>query len=309
MKKIVALVLAMVMVLGLATTAFAAPVDTDYDLYKADSTLSTKLALVAPSEAAKVQITEYNAKTNADGSGNVAYLEIGSGKYYAKTTTPTTGSFAVTYTGKTDILYYVDYVGTSTGMFGYAESAEYFDDFGLKCGQLDNTAWTAEKKAEDFMVLANGNIFQVNYVPTSSAAQNVLLAGMVVTAELGVGPYTVKDHSFVANNYTYDAKTMTNLPVSAVCTTCLKETSNIYKNFLVPATYKVYPLTASGNNGLWVVGLTAADAATAGTVVAPSTPAGDKVESAETFDAGIAMYVGMSVMAAAGSAVVLKKKD
>ena len=35
----------------------------------------------------------------------------------------------------------------------------------------------------------------------------------------------------------------------------------------------------------------------------------EKVESAETFDAGIAMYVGMSVMAAAGSAVVLKKKD
>jgi len=36
----------------------------------------------------------------------------------------------------------------------------------------------------------------------------------------------------------------------------------------------------------------------------------DKVTSAETFDAGIAMYVGMSVMAAAGSAVVIgKKKD
>ncbi len=38
-------------------------------------------------------------------------------------------------------------------------------------------------------------------------------------------------------------------------------------------------------------------------------PSTDKVQSAETFDAGIAMYVGMSVMAAAGSAVVLKKKD
>jgi len=37
---------------------------------------------------------------------------------------------------------------------------------------------------------------------------------------------------------------------------------------------------------------------------------GPIVESAETFDAGIAMYVGMSVMAAAGSAVVIgKKKD
>ena len=45
-----------------------------------------------------------------------------------------------------------------------------------------------------------------------------------------------------------------------------------------------------------------------GTVVV--TPSTDKVTSAETFDAGIAMYVGMSVMAAAGSAVVIgKKKD
>jgi len=48
-----------------------------------------------------------------------------------------------------------------------------------------------------------------------------------------------------------------------------------------------------------------------GSVYAPVvTPSTDKtVTSAETFDAGIAMYVGMSVMAAAGSAVVLKKKD
>ena len=44
-------------------------------------------------------------------------------------------------------------------------------------------------------------------------------------------------------------------------------------------------------------------------VVKPSTDT-DKVTSAETFDAGIAMYVGMSVMAAAGSAVLIgKKKD
>lgn len=44
------------------------------------------------------------------------------------------------------------------------------------------------------------------------------------------------------------------------------------------------------------------------TVVSTGTTT-DKVTSAETFDAGIAMYVGMSIMAAAGSAVVLKKKD
>ena len=47
--------------------------------------------------------------------------------------------------------------------------------------------------------------------------------------------------------------------------------------------------------------------ATSAPVVTPST---DKVvQSADTFDAGIAMYVGMSVMAAAGSAVVLKKRE
>ena len=50
---------------------------------------------------------------------------------------------------------------------------------------------------------------------------------------------------------------------------------------------------------------------TAGISAGSSTPSTDKtVTSAETFDAGIAMYVGMSVMAAAGSAVVIgKKKD
>jgi len=48
-----------------------------------------------------------------------------------------------------------------------------------------------------------------------------------------------------------------------------------------------------------------------GSVYAPVvTPSTDKtVTSAETFDAGIAMYVGMSVMAAAGSVVVLKKRE
>ena len=52
------------------------------------------------------------------------------------------------------------------------------------------------------------------------------------------------------------------------------------------------------------------DATYTGGTYVPSVPSTDKVQSADTFDAGIAMYVGMSVMAAAGSAVVIgKKKD
>ena len=41
-----------------------------------------------------------------------------------------------------------------------------------------------------------------------------------------------------------------------------------------------------------------------------TTPSTTKpVVSADTFDAGIGLYVAMSVMAAAGSAVVLKKRE
>ena len=68
---------------------------------------------------------------------------------------------------------------------------------------------------------------------------------------------------------------------------------NFYDNTVHGLGAKLYVAASAGYTG--------------GTVVTPST---DKVESAETFDAGIAMYVGMSVMAAAGSAVVIgKKKD
>ena len=106
-------------------------------------------------------------------------------------------------------------------------------------------------------------------------------------------------HTFKANNYKYDAVAGKNIPTSAICTTCLETSTAIYLDTKVPA-------------GVFAWDLAAPDAAYA-VVVGASAPAVDseteKVESAETFDAGIAMYVGMSVMAAAGSAVVLKKKD
>ena len=67
--------------------------------------------------------------------------------------------------------------------------------------------------------------------------------------------------------------------------------------------------TAAGKSAHYEAGLgyiTKIDNGFGPAVVTPST---DKVQSAETFDAGIAMYVGMSVMAAAGSVVVLKKRE
>ena len=62
---------------------------------------------------------------------------------------------------------------------------------------------------------------------------------------------------------------------------------------------------ALGDGNYVVLKATSSGKLPSGTTVVPST---DKVQSADTFDAGIAMYVGMSIMAAAG-AVVLKKRE
>ena len=294
MKKIVALVLSLVMVLGLATTAFAAA--DKYDVYLADDGMATAMKLGTPD--ATVVIDEYAAKTNKDGSGNVAYLYMGyaadpaQGAYYVKTTTPTVTSYAVCAEGKTDVLYYVDAVGFDAGVFAYTASATKFADFGLKCGQVANLNVQA---TDVYFKTAAGVVYKAAATTGTDATKNYLVDGKVYTAPAVAE--TVIDHSFSANNYKYDTTLKTNVPTSAICTTCLCTSTAIYLDGKAPAQSTVYELTTDPAYCV-VVGATAS---------APE--AGDKVNSAETFDAGIAMYVGMSVMAAAGSAVVLKKKD
>ena len=298
MKKIVALVLSLVMVLGLATTAVAYTEDT-YDLYKADAPMSAMMAADLPAYAGKT-IAETGAHVNADGSGNVAFLTVEDAGFATKTTAPTVSSYAVCVEGKTDVLYYVNLsTANSADAFYYAEEVKPFTNWGMKCGQIDNSAWTAAQKAEDYFMASDFVVYQA-VAATPDENTNVLFDGVVVGRSY-VG-YAI-DHAFVANNFKYDAATGANVPTSASCTKCLMESTAIYKDGKAPAGSVVKPLNANGDTTTWVV--------VPGAVAsAPSTDAaGDKVESAETFDAGIAMYVGMSVMAAAGSAVVLKKKD
>ena len=101
-------------------------------------------------------------------------------------------------------------------------------------------------------------------------------------------------HTYADATYSAKDKSVT----SVKCTAC-KVTWNVLTAkqvaVMAPASYT----TATTASGTYFIPAAVVSAGATDT----------KVESAQTFDAGIAMYVGMSVMAAAGSAVVLKKKD
>ena len=315
MKKIVALVLSLVMVLGLATTAFAMP--NTYDFYDADASLAADLAVGnVKTGYAGATFTEVNAKTNADGTGNVAYLSSNVYPYYfVKTDAPTVNDFAITAHGKSEVLFYV--TAATAADVTFVATAKAFNNFGTSCGQLYQV--DKEKVYFEIIVGATAGVLpgdvvvevypdaQGNY---SCTPMNVLVGTeikVVDSAELVAGSTLTPDkllkHSWAITGVAYSAS-LGNVPTEAKCLNCGAVVDTFYLGAgKVPAGETGLKL-ASPYDKWYIVEPDFA----AATPVAPSVD-GEKVESAETFDAGIAMYVGMSVMAAAGSAVVLKKKD
>ena len=157
-----------------------------------------------------------------------------------------------------------------------------------ECGKLVVTDTT-----KNYYVAYDEDNYDEDYyfVATKNGPIQLLVGGKIVdVAPNGAQDLTAhvwKGHDVVNNAYT-----------TAKCENCGK-------------VVKLYATgTAAGKGAHYEAGLgyiTKIDNGFGPAVVTPST---DKVQSAETFDAGIAMYVGMSVMAAAGSAVVIgKKKD
>ncbi len=268
MKKIVALVLSLVMVLGLATTAFGAVATYDvYDGY--DAAVSTGVARTPV--AAKALTTKQ--------AGQVACWKI-DGAYYVEIAKAdaTNADFYLTKAGDDDVIMYLAAV-ENAGV--YTLTGKAYSNFGDEnCGEW-NMLPTTKMYAD-----AKGNLY------FAGTQAYMLVDGVVV----GVSPASVNDYAtyFIGHEMegVYDAKDKL---VGVKCAVC-GATGTVY------ATADKAPMGATTfdfGNEVYVL-----DA-----VKAPAATDSDKVESAETFDAGIAMYVGMSVMAAAGSAVVLKKKD
>ena len=289
-----------------------------FDLYVADAGMKDALAAGAEDVPA-LSFTEVAAKPNSDGSGNLAYIAAHNGQYFVKTTNPTVADYAVTVAGKTDILYYVSVVDVADVQYG--ATAKAFTNFGTKCGQLYRVDTTKEyyviEKAEAGFALAKDDVSYVVNPAARASYVNVLVGNEIKTlaaTRVDDSNTVLTIDEILGHNWAVTGVKATTtgktVPTQVTCLNCGAVVTKFYDAATkVPAGTVATAVPgyeqATNTHDAWFF-VEPAAASVGGTVVTPST---DKVTSAETFDAGIAMYVGMSVMAAAGSAVVLKKKD
>ena len=237
----------------------------------------------AVASAAVVSVTDAKAPKDTDKDGLLD--QVGNVKYF-NIAGYTSKFVQVASVGEADMIVYY---GNTDSVFAYLKavaSVEYlgtgvaFNNFGEKCGQYDD-----EPVAGTKYYLFQG----VVYKTVTTSATNLMVGNTLTPVEAMADEFV--DH---APAFTYDKDYKV---VGVKCAKC-GVPATLYANWAAIPKAAQADALALGDGRYYVWGAIGA----AGT-------AGDKVESAETFDAGIAMYVGMSVMAAAGSAVVLKKKD
>ena len=308
MKKIIATVLAMVMALALCTTAFAYNADDEFDVYQASianmqDSATVKNGAVKTENGVRMAINA--ATTNVNGSGTIEYLTFTSATTatgnFVKTTKPLATDYAVTEKGKAAVLFYV----TSTTETNYDFTAKEFTNFGLNCGQINKSA----SNDATYYVDTKGTVYadDANYGKTGVAAKKALVDGAVETV-YEVDKTTTKgeadkvlDHVYYMTASKVEGTKI--VPTAVACQNCGDKSTELYKQ---------------GANGVVKVpaGKTAAYTVTVGNDVYNVIPSGTgstntttgTTNSPKTFDAGIAMYVGMALTSVAGSAVVIGKK-
>ena len=278
MKKIIATVLAMVMALALCTTAFAAA--QQYDAFDAETgATEAEDAYLMYEKATKTSIAFYwLAKNESD------KFESTKDIMYVKVTKTADADIVLKYADKNTVAMYlakvdaVDYAGTGVA----------FTEIGSKCGQYKLR--TGETVNDKFYTATDANDQKVHLfkaVDTTAGGNTVKLlvdGKVVITSDLGTLAANTVGHTWVVDVEKGAAK----------CSNC-GTTGKVYKTFVE------VPNGADADQvaGVWVV----ADASNTPTETKP-----DSNKSPKTFDAGIAMYVGMALTSVAGSAVVIGKK-
>ena len=271
MKKIIATVLAMVMALALCSTAFAAPASVDAYVKGTEKGAVLSGATKLVYTAAKAPTTNNDGETV--NKGVVAHY------------TYTVGSDATDYVvvatlGEADLVAYSDAAGKNAILYLAEVTPEYyvgkvFSNFGKKCGQYNFTpvAGTTYYVTE---VMGADKYYQ----SAATGSESLMVDGKLVsvdpitfTGKVGhTAVPTVKDGKVTG----YTCKT---------CGAVAIEAPN----------YASIPSDADVITGNWYF-----PAVAASTTTTTSSP--------KTFDAGIAMYVGMALTSVAGSAVVIGKK-
>ncbi len=271
MKKIIATVLAMVMALALCCTAFAATTVTA----KAYRYTDAKDAVVKDTVAAFYAATA--AKLDKDGkqtnTANVAYYVVNDTEFVV------VGSLA-----DADLVLYSDKDAENVMLYLAKATVHYngtgteFKNFGTKCGQFDlpsydsaETYYTTNEKGNEALYVADEDGTEALLVGGKLINVTLVAADATATVKHTAIP-TVKDGSVVG--YT-----------CSVCKLAAVKAAN----------YASVPDGAQIITGNWY--FPAAASSTTGSTSSP-----------KTFDAGIAMYVGMALTSVAGSAVVIGKK-
>jgi len=273
MKKIIATVLAMVMALALCTTAFAATGDTVEGYLKGTN--------VGASEV-KTTLT-YTGNTDPKTTDGKTVAGV-----YAHYTEATYGDFIVvnSLADATAVLYSDEACKNVIMYLGQVEVVSYFtgkvyNDFADVCGKFDKPAnydatktyYTYEDNGTTKLAVAAGSSETADKLLTVDG-KVVRVVTLVATKVQHTAVPTVKDGKITG--YT--------------CSKCKAVAVEAPNYASIPAGADTTNLTG---NWYWTTA---------------TTPSTDKNTSPKTFDAGIAMYVGMALTSVAGSAVVIGKK-
>ena len=327
MKKIIATVLAMVMALALCTTAFAAI--TTPDNMELVNTNANAVSFIE-SDVAGYWMKDSADKWNNTGKTIVKVAGHNTGDYYWSAIDANNSELDIYYVWNKDTKKFDQITVAEKEIIasGYAKenlivseivSAATCSDNGYKVTVYTNLAETSTYvKAEDVKAYNDKQTVEANKITVPATVSyfgstSTVAVGYYNTADLGGTHILNKGHILVKDGTTYGTSKL-DVYKCALCgsrfvtvrnaeTGALKNEYYDYKNAAEVAAY-------ANANG--VVSSKLLKSATTLYLVeagkTTTTTTDTNKPSPKTFDAGIAMYVGMALTSVAGSAVVIGKK-
>ena len=285
MKKIIATVLAMVMALALCTVAFA----TTYgDLYKQNAAggwekqeLDGGIAYTSPVETKSTD-------------GKLVSAKLG---YYTFTIKGNTSSANYVEVAKDDATFQLTVDG-SVKYLAVATAMDTTNAYTLKGTEVK--AKGADAKCGEIETITSGKLYLADgkYYVTGTGTYLLADGHVVEVTAAGEGSYTVKEHQFEIVSQAKDSAGV--ITGSLKCKNCPQTATLTNKPSAIPVGASSVAGTANTfGEGLYAYWTEGSTTPSTGTTTKPSP---------KTFDAGIAMYVGMALTSVAGSAVVIGKK-